>query len=83
MADFEIEIPDELSVLEFCVVQRRRHKKRRINKKWLKRFGTQMDVYKNNKLLARDVSWRTSCVSSTEYTSSARNIDFMFEGMVE
>ena len=37
-------------------VQRRKHKKHRINKKWLKRYGMRTDAYFCDELLARDVT---------------------------
>jgi len=56
-------------------VQRRTHKKRRINKKWLKRYGYRIDEYLCGKLVARDVKIEKRGTSSEKYGVKNFKID--------
>lgn len=63
---------DEIGVLafEFRQVQRRTHKKYRINKKWAKKYGFRYDTYHKGELIARDVKLEVRSTTSGCYTST-------------
>lgn len=48
-------------------VQRKTHKKKRINKKWLKKYGWRIDLYKGDKLIKRDAECMVRGTSATAY----------------
>ena len=60
-------------------VQRKTHKKKRINKKWLKKYGWRIDLYKGDKLIKRDVKWEVRGTSATAYYPSKYKVKIPWE----
>ena len=56
-----------INYAEFVSVQRRKHRKSRINKKWAKKYGYRYDAYYNGELIQRDVIFKTCSTSSERY----------------
>lgn len=67
-----------VEVITISIVQRRKHKKKRINKKWLKRYGNRVEMKRGNKVIDRDakvIVRGTSCHSCVSNYSF--NLDFV------
>jgi hypothetical protein len=56
-----------INYLKIVEVQRRKHRKSRINKKWAKKYGYRYDEYFNGELIQRDVELKISSSSSERY----------------
>lgn len=53
--------------IEIKQVQRRTHKNKRINKKWLKRYGMRFELWMNGVLIERDANFKIQSTSSEKY----------------
>lgn len=53
--------------IEIKQVQRRTHKNKRINKKWLKRYGMRFELWINGALIERDANFKIRNTSSEKY----------------
>ena len=69
---------DDLSIVKIIATQRRKHKKRRINKKWKKKYGFRYDLYHGDKLVERDVKIRVRPTSAYCYPRIGTNINMDF-----
>lgn len=58
---------DNLPSINIVTIQRRKHKKRRINKKWKKKYGFRYDLYHGEELVERDVKLRIGGTSASHY----------------
>lgn len=68
----------DIPILRIVQVQSKTHKKKRINKKWLKRYGYRYEMYLNGKLVNRNVKLDIQSTSSKCYPSpyALYNSDF-------
>ena len=67
-------IENIIPTMRINCVQRRIHKKRRINKKWRKKYGMRWDIIYKDKII-RDVKFELRRTTSTQYYSDK---DYLF-----
>lgn len=64
---------DGIQTVRIVAVQRRKHRKRRINKKWEKKYGLRYDLYHGEELVERDVKLKVRGTSASRYHSVGFN----------
>lgn len=58
---------DGIQTVRIVAVQRRKHRKRRINKKWKKKYGLRYDLYYGEELVEHDVELKVRGTSASRY----------------
>lgn len=58
---------DGIQTVRIVAVQRRKHRKRRINKKWEKKYGLRYDLYHGEELVERDAELKVRGTSASRY----------------
>ncbi len=66
---------DGIQTVRIVAVQRRKHRKRRINKKWEKKYGHRYDLYHGEKLVERDVKLKVRWTSALHYKNNITNMN--------
>lgn len=64
---------DGIQTVRIVAVQRRKHRKRRINKKREKKYGLRYDLYHGEELVERDVKLKVRGTSASRYHSVGFN----------
>lgn len=66
---------DGIQTVRIVAVQRRKHRKRRINKKWEKKYGHRYDLYHGEELVERDVELKVRGTSALHYKNNITNMN--------
>jgi hypothetical protein len=66
-----------VEVITISIVQRRKHKKKRINKKWLKRYGNRVETKRGNEVINRDTKVMVRGTSCHSCIPNYFNLDFV------